>query len=377
MKYKPKRDIPRFVRKYKTFSPSELREIILRERNKAVSPESISNWFRRHPDIKQELEKEIVEEEKPKEEVGASIFENGTFEELDTVKTWINEQYDRVVSPKRIKANVSALKRICQGRFRTWGIDLVQEGFMSLQHPDRLQLDDFTRLERELRKRGKDTATIRLPARNFFTSKGIVVGSKISGSKSKGYGSFADLRVSKPVLKAMLDHLKQVDFQAYAVDLFMYKTATRITATLNALIENYRQDLQQITVKDKGRHKTPEKRVKRKYVDPQLGEVLTQVIGERKVGKIFSIDSPTMGALNRQLIETYSPETLERYPNLMPNHFWRHMFAQHMLTATNWNYAVVANLGGWTIKALEESYGKPPLATIKDWEREFGRVLAI
>jgi len=42
----------------------------------------------------------------------------------------------------------------------------------------------------------------------------------------------------------------------------------------------------------------------------------------------------------------------------MPFHFMRHMFAQHMLRATGWNYGLVARLAGWTVGALERYYGK-------------------
>jgi hypothetical protein len=38
-----------------------------------------------------------------------------------------------------------------------------------------------------------------------------------------------------------------------------------------------------------------------------------------------------------------------------------------MLRMTEWNYGIVASLGGWTVKALEESYGKPPRAIVREW----------
>ena len=41
-----------------------------------------------------------------------------------------------------------------------------------------------------------------------------------------------------------------------------------------------------------------------------------------------------------------------------PNHIWRHTFAQDCLYATNWNYELVASLGGWkTSEALRDCYG--------------------
>jgi len=38
-----------------------------------------------------------------------------------------------------------------------------------------------------------------------------------------------------------------------------------------------------------------------------------------------------------------------------------------MLRATDWNCAVCAELGGSTISSLQESYGKPPEAIVRQW----------
>ena len=42
MKYKASRDLPNFMRKYKTTSPTELRKIILSQRNKAITEQAIT-----------------------------------------------------------------------------------------------------------------------------------------------------------------------------------------------------------------------------------------------------------------------------------------------------------------------------------------------
>ena len=42
-----------------------------------------------------------------------------------------------------------------------------------------------------------------------------------------------------------------------------------------------------------------------------------------------------------------------------PNHIWRHTFAQDCLSATDWNYELVAALGGWiSTETLKLSYGE-------------------
>jgi hypothetical protein len=97
-------------------------------------------------------------------------------------------------------------------------------------------------------------------------------------------------------------------------------------------------------------------------------DLFTQVIGERQAGKIFNVQEHEMSVLNRRALNQVIPELAPKIE--MPNHFWRHMFAQHMLRRTNWNYAKVASLGNWTIGALQESYGQPPQEIVEQWGKE-------
>ena len=78
-----------------------------------------------------------------------------------------------------------------------------------------------------------------------------------------------------------------------------------------------------------------------------------------------------MSEINKKMLHKYYPELYEIFPDYDDsNHFWRHMFAQHMLRKTGWNYGIVAALGGWDTKSLEESYGKPPQAIVQEWGKE-------
>jgi len=376
--YKPKRDIPIAVRTLRTFSPSKIREWILNRFNESVTPESITMWFKRHPSEHDALQKEVLEEEKPKEVILESIFKNGTFEQLESVNNWITEMKDRLVSEQRIKANVGALKRVCLGKFPKLNVDLVQEALWSYKHPDRLSIDEAREIVRILRDRGLETCNIRIPLRDFLLSKGIVVGKKISGAKSKGYGKFARLYVEKDILNKMLEWIKGLNFEAYVIDRFMFKTATRISATLNARIEDLTkfEDHAEIRVFDKARRSIhPKGKEWIKYIDPSLLAEINQIISDRKVGQIFVLTESEMAKINRSALETFCPELLKEYGDIMPNHFWRHMFAQHILRATDWNYGLVGELGGWTPKALEESYGKPPQAIVKEWGLKYMPVL--
>jgi len=376
MKYVPRRDIPLFAVEYKTLSPSKLREIILTKRNEKVTSESITMWLKRHPQIDEELRKQIIEEEKPKEVVAETIFKNGTFEELDSIKNWILEQKDRDLNPIKIKDKVGTLKRVCLGR--AFGIDLNKEGLWSYKHPDRLTLDDAREFIRICKEKGFDTHSYRITLRDFLSSKGIVVGKKIAGGKSKGFGKYAKLYVEKWVLEQMLTWVKELNYEAYVIDRFMFKTASRINATLNALIDDLHEfeDHAEITVYDKCRRsmakenpfdKTIIGKPWTKYIDLELLKEIKTIIGDRKNGRIFKLTDSEMAKINNSAIRQFCSWVVEKYGDVMPNHFWRHMFAQHMLRLTGWNYTVVAFLGGWTIKALEESYGKPEDEQIKQW----------
>jgi hypothetical protein len=382
-KYNPKRDLPDFAREFKTLSPSKLAEIVLNRRNKKVTSESVTMWFKRHPEVYNVLVKELVEGlPTEKEAVDVSIFQNGQFENLESVKNWIAEMKDRDIV--NVSGWVNAVKRVCMGKFPKLGLDLVASGEWCLKHPNRLQLDDVIALVRILKSKGFETSSIRVPLRSFLLSKGIIVGKKISGAKSRGCGKFATLFVEMDVLNKMLAWIKTQDYEAYVIDKFMLKTATRITATLKATIklpngmQNIREfsDHAEIKVYDKARHSIyPEGKEWTKHIDFVLLQDLKTIIGDRKEGKIFSKTADEMNKINREALKRFCPELEPHIP--MSNHFWRHMFAQLMLRLTDWNYGVVAELGGWTVKALEESYGKPPQAVVKSWGLKYMPMIKI
>jgi integrase len=376
MNYHPRRDIPDFAREYRTLKPSKLAEIVLKKRNVERTPEAMTMWFKDHPQIYEQLSKELIDGlPTEKQAADETVFQNGSFEEIPSVKSWIIEMSGREIVPLGIQQRVNTLKSVCMGRFKIHKIDLVAEGKWCLKHPDRLSLNDAMELIKLLKDKGVDTVQYKGAAKDFLMSKGVVVGKKIAVGRSRGYGKYAQLYVEMPKLKQILGYVRSKDLKRYVIDLFMLKTATRITASCKALIENLIQvgvDWQ-IRVFDKGRHsKWPEGHPWDKMIDAELKAEVDAVIGDRKVGRIFEgLDQDDLSALNREAITKFAPETIERYPDLSPNHFWRHMFAQHMLRQTDWNYGVVASLGGWTPQALEESYGKPPAETVKEWAQKY------
>jgi len=415
-KYKAKRDIPIIVRDIHSTRPIDIVDEILTRFNKKRTPESITMWFNRHPDILKMLEREIERKEVVKEEISEAIFKSKAFRKLKSIENWIKVQ-KRITPPLKesfINGRVNAAKNFCLGvkpqtdKNTGWSkakhnreckkpnskyrkedfekIDLKEHGWI-IKHPDRLRVEDveeYIDLMREFYPM-VDNAHQRLALRSFFECNGIYVGKRISGRKHKGAGKQADMYVPPKVLDDILEYIKSKNYEGYVASLFMYKTATRVAATLDARLENIKVEdvydydeetgeqlnkigtIREIRIYDKGREEGG--KPWDKVLKDDLFEEIKLISGypEKSIGPIFSIDENTITELNKEAITKFAPNVVARYELEKFNHFWRHMFGQVMLRRTGWNYAVVANLGGWSVKSLEESYGKPNVQIIRDW----------
>ncbi len=152
--------------------------------------------------------------------------------------------------------------------------------------------------------------------------------------KPRNYGKLASLFVERTVLDEMLAWIEQESFECYVADDFMFKTGTRLTATLKALIENIIFQQHAIKVYDKARRSIfPEGKEWIEYIPLQLWRNLHQLIGKRKSGEIFHISKAELNNVNREALQRFLPELEPKIR--MPSHFWRHMFFQHVLRATD------------------------------------------
>ena len=354
VKYRASRDIPKFAKEYHTLSPSKLAEIILLKRNKEVSPESITMWFKRNPKVLQKLQTEIIAKELPELEVSETIFTNGTFEELPSVKKWIQTLQDRHVKEKGIRSRVQALKRICMGHN-------LDQSEWSMKHPDRITEDDFKEYNRKIRAKGLNDARCRSTERNFLLYSKQKVPT-ISGHIE--LGKYADLYIERNKLDTVFYLMKNANYLAYSASKFSFKTGARKTATLKALKKNLNLEERTITIFEK-RKARQEVRREVKYIDDELLTDLKPLLTNEGENLFEGLDDTVWAETCREAYEQVIPEVNKKIP--MPIHFWRHMFAQHMLRATDWNYSVVASLGGWTEEALKRSYGQPPQAVIAKW----------
>jgi hypothetical protein len=373
-KYNPEKDLPDFAREYKTLQPSKLAEIVLMRRNKKTSPESITMWFKRHPKVHDELSSEIIRGlPTAKQEVDSSIFQTGNFETLPSVKNWLIMLQNRELTQEFINQKIGLLRNVCMGKAHTY--DLVAEGKWAFKHPDRLTLQECMEFIAILRERGIDTYHYKRDLKDFMESKDVPVGKRIVVGKPKGFGKYARLYVELDVQAKILAFVYSQNFEAGVVDKFMHRSGTRINATLKAKIEELTEvgnrGIQRVY--DKGRRsKYPLGHPWDKYVDAELLTDLKTVIGTRTKGRIFKLTEENMANINKIAIQRFCPEVLEQFPDLYPNHFWRHLFFQNKLRETDWNYTVVAALGGATPQSVEESYGKPPERIVKEWAEKYG-----
>lgn len=357
MKYKPNRDLAEFAREAKTLSPSKLAEIVLNRRNEIVTPESVTMWFKRHPDVCQQLKKELVEGlPNEKEAVDQSIFQNGTFQTVQIVKDWIlymntRRHKGKNLKPEYIKIRVQHLRFLCQAY---------------VKHPARLTFRDAQEIFLDLEQKGKDSYMARTVLKDFLKSKGASEWEKIGVGKPRGFGKFADLFVEKPILLKMLEWIKTRDLKVYVADELMFHNGLRISAVQTAQIEKFKRGEKWdfITVLEKFREVRTFKLVK------FVGDLIQQLIGERKEGLIFEgLPEDKAAEINRAALKVYCPDLEPKIQ--MPNHFWRHMCAQHLLRVTNRNSKAVAALMQCTEESLNESYGAATDSDVEKWENEY------
>jgi integrase len=189
-----------------------------------------------------------------------------------------------------------------------------------------------------------------------------VKSSDISGKLEEDAGKYNTLKISKEKREAVFEFLDARNHEAFLISKFGYITATRLTAALEADSQYFDHDDKAIWVFEKASKGKPKKKVK-KYLTNDIYEE----IKDRK-GRIFNIEAGMLNGLLRKAYEAIVPETNKVIP--MPFHFWRHCFAQDMLRASGWNYALVASMGNWSVEALTKYYGSPNEKDVRAFVKE-------
>jgi len=382
MNYRPKRDIPKAVLELKTTSPTAIREWIKnnrtltvqhgnteRKEQALVTPQSISMWFKRHSVMAKKLELQVQQEEIPREAITEALFENGTFKKVPCIEKWIIELIGRGAKQATINGFVRIIKNVCQGilpkehNIEGWG----------LKHPAQLTIYDGLKYVAELSKIECYSRNHKLALRNFLKSRGITDYDKISGKLEESAGKYAHLYAPIERINEILEWLKQMNIHAYRASFFAFRTACRISATLNAESKYFTHESHEITVFEKAT-RGGSKRRQVKFLNDDIYNEIKDL-----KGKLFDIDKEDLNGLLRAAYKTFIPELAEEIP--MPFHFWRHQFAQHMLRTkidgAKWNYAVVAKLGHWKVETLERYYGAMDWNYAKEKGKEAMKTIVI
>jgi len=243
------------------------------------------------------------------------------------------------------------------------------------RHPNKLTIEECANFLSEIKNKkikGLSRYQVKQSIRSWFqlihgvnsetlNSKGI------DGEVESHLGSKAYDRLTKEQRYAFIKALKEIiendkDEKPFldawiSLPYFLYYTATRINATLDAYIENIERYENKwiITVVDKGRHKKGRKKW-RKLIIGELKDKLQKNLESRdnpKQGKLFPFCYKNVREI---FIKAYEKAKIP-IPK-QPCHIWRHTSAQDFLDATNWNYELCAQTLGWEdTRTLKKCYG--------------------
>lgn len=387
VRYKPERDIPKAVRKLKSLSPTRIVEWVQenrteldkygRKKQKDIKPQAITMWFKRHPEEHKKLAREIEDEELNGRVITEGIFQRKVFIKIPCMEKWIIKMRARQAKEISIMKFVGAIKQVCLGqlpqtrkeRKMKKPIEYI-EGW-GIKHPRRLTVQDGMKYISELMARKKATRNHRLALRNFFKSRNLEGWDDISGKLEQEAGKYAYLYVPPETLQLILQYIKGLNPIAYRACKFALKTACRMGGVQSAHTNKINYTDHTIWVTEKATRGKP-KRSQEKFISQDLWEELGL---EDYKGKLFDIKEDELCNICTTAYQAIIPELAPEIP--MPFHFFRHQFAQHGLRRTQWNYALIAGLGHWTVETLERYYGKMDRQTRLQGARTFVHLIGM
>ena len=328
-----------------------------------------------------------------------SLINKELFKRIPTIKNWINIQKRRQLSKHTMANRINALYNVCT-YLKT--------------HPDNLRLDEVAEFVVEIRDKSKNGEkaprglayySIRKPIRSFFELIRGISGERltsvgIEAGRSEGSGSQARERVSveqrkkfegsvKEVLTEINNNnvnylrekkyikfpedvsLEHVYHELMTINYFMYYTATRIKATLRIKLNDekhkFSENKWEIHVLDKG--EKGGQHWQKMLVDDGLERMKNYLSMRFRISKEqLSMELPLINDFlfpfwyNRYRdVKDINKEAFKRIGVItsIPNHIWRHTYAQDALHATNFNYELVASIGGWaSTNTMKLHYGE-------------------
>jgi hypothetical protein len=205
---------------------------------------------------------------------------------------------------------------------------------------------------------------------------------KVSGEMSTGkhvLGRWKNVDVPTKTLYDILNYVKERYFLGYAAALTSYKTNARHNAVLIQFLKSkvfLSEGAPAIDVTDKGFHRKG-RQTSPRMIPSDLMIVLEECWKLNGNNAFAGIDDPLMMRLLKEAYMLYLKDDIDSNGKIReysalelamaePFHFWHHMFGRKMLDATDYNYTVVAGLGGWADETmLHKVYGAAPQAMLR------------
>jgi integrase len=361
-KFRMRKILPKLIVKHKTVSAKELKELLLLEYNVERTEKAFTMFMQRNPELIEECKKKIGIDDAKHETIRYDFdywINKENRSQIPVIQNWIDTMIARKVSNKVIRVHVGRLRHICmgtkarkkKGAGKGKSIQLVDWKI----HPLALTEDKAQKYLAELIRNGFPDFGFRLTIRNFLKFGKGKIPTKIGGDKPQS--KYAYINLSKEERTQILEFIRERSYLCFAHVSFLRKTGTRAEAS-KVGFGAFNKDRRTIIVEDKGKKR--EKYIWQKYVDEELLYILEPLLEQKKLFE--DLDPDQSQTLCREAYQKFisNPKILA-YAMKRPLHLWRHDFAQRMLDATEWNYAIVAKLGGWkSDETLKNNYGEPP-----------------
>ncbi len=337
------------------------------------------------------------------EEFTSIVFDakNLTYEAfriIPIISRWRKIQEDRTCTDIVIRGRIRALYNVCRH------LNVHPENLTLEQTADLVNISKRAYYNDEKFTRGLAFLTIRKPIRSWFELIHGISGELLSSvgihaESSKGSGSASKERITKEQRKifdeVMYESVYEVihnntsfsNFKGHESNIvlemkglthFMYYTGTRIGSTnpdvqgcFGTRLNNPKHVLTgnkwSINLLDKGEKGGLE------WDKLLIGDGIIKL--KEYISSRFNIDYDDVEA-KMKMIDSYMFPIIRTNYHLEriimrtaiekagvvtrnPNHIWRHTFAQDGLHASDWNYELVASIGGWKdTGTLKKHYGK-------------------
>ena len=353
--------------------------------------QSVYRFIKKYPEVVEEAEDMIDKIGEAEFSINLNSFEN--FQNIPSVQKWVKMYERKMVSPKKIRTRQRQLWYMCvhlNVHPRKATPEQVAEVIVEMR--DRTYRNSLKKQKGiteglETIPKGLSYYSQREAWRGYMQmirgiSGQIMSDLGVDAHASFGFGSQSKQRLTKAQRKLFADSFLEVCrnprykftynhfIEGLAAAKFMYYTGTRRTACVDINFQHCRfeltPDMWLIEVIDKGQ------RGGIKWEKLLIGQALTDM--KAYITERFGIKEDLETEVPRQVTALfptyYNKEDLmstiyRRVHDLagikttIPVHIFRHTFAQDGLDATDWNYEMIATIGGWkNTQILKQAYGE-------------------